>query len=392
MSIFGSPATANGGSRGGGSFTTGTFSTSLGDLIVVFVGYSSGAITGFSDAAGNTYSPQTPFTAGGGQTGVFYVCLSATNVSASNSVTVTLSGGPNNSMGWVYDVPITGGPPAQDVLNQNNANVGSVLSTTGSDEIVFCIGYNQTGSNFSADSGFTLDSANFQTFGGAEHNTYSSSQSLTLKMGDSSGSDGIYGIAFKAPPPPVDVAATDTFSFSDSLTRHVTAARSIADTESFSEALVRAIASHRSIADTESFNDTATRDVGFTEGVADLFTVSDSIAIVIGRFVAVNIFGFAPNYYDNQQSQGLMIYISPGIINGVVFPGQIVNVSANATTNISINANGQAVMGLAAKLYPVARVIAGQVVTSGSTGKNANTSNGIISITDVRPTTPFSFT
>jgi hypothetical protein len=55
-----------------------------------------------------------------------------------------------------------------------------------------------------------------------------------------------------------------------------------------------------------------------------------------------------------------------------------------------MNAQGTIVLGGGTDLYPIASVVAGQIVTSGGTGKNANYSNGIITITDLRPTT-FSF-
>ena len=104
-----------------------------------------------------------------------------------------------------------------------------------------------------------------------------------------------------------------------------------------------------------------------------------------------NVFGFSPNYYDNQQSAGLTVYISPGEINGRLIPGQVVQVPANATTNISINSAGVVSLSFGPHLYPIATVVTGQVVTSGSTGKNANTDNGILSISDQRPTGSFSF-
>ena len=103
------------------------------------------------------------------------------------------------------------------------------------------------------------------------------------------------------------------------------------------------------------------------------------------------VFGFSPNYYTDQQSAGLAIYISPGSIGTVMFSGQIVSLPANSTTNISMDSNGNFYLYFGFGFYPIATVVTGQVVTSGSTGKNANTSNGILSITDVRPTTPFAF-
>lgn len=51
--------------------------------------------------------------------------------------------------------------------------------------------------------------------------------------------------------------------------------------------------------------------------------------------------GFAPNYYFGQHNKGLSIYMSPGFIDGTPFNGQIVNVPAQATTNLCITKNNQ---------------------------------------------------
>lgn len=217
MSIFGTPTTANGGVRLGSSMTTGDFTTSVGDLIIVYVGYSNGgAVTSFQDAAGNSYTAESSFNnSGGGQTGLFYICNGATEAKASNTVTVDLSGSPNNAICWVWDIPITGGPATFDVLGQAAASVGATLDTTGTDEFVACIGYNQTGGNFSHDTNFTLESENFQTFGGAEQATFTSAQDLTLTMGQSSADISIQGIAFKAPsssPIAADIAGVGSVS------------------------------------------------------------------------------------------------------------------------------------------------------------------------------------
>jgi lysophospholipase L1-like esterase len=120
----------------------------------------------------------------------------------------------------------------------------------------------------------------------------------------------------------------------------------------------------------------------YSSGVVLTFSVIPS--------TLTNIFGFSPNRYTDVQNEGLRIYVSPGEINGVLIPGVVVKVPANATTFIGMNAQGTIVLGGGTDLYPIASVVAGQIVTSGGTGKNANYSNGIITITDLRPTT-FSF-
>jgi hypothetical protein len=102
-----------------------------------------------------------------------------------------------------------------------------------------------------------------------------------------------------------------------------------------------------------------------------------------------NIFGFSPNYYFNQQSAGLAIYVSPGEINGKLFLGQVVQVPANATTYIGLTSQGQIVLGTGPSLYPIAVVVAGAVLTS-TPNTLPVSSPGILSITDQRPAS-FSF-
>src|SRR5579864_3118770 len=94
--------------------------------------------------------------------------------------------------------------------------------------------------------------------------------------------------------------------------------------------------------------------------------------------------GFSPNFYFNQQSAGLSIWVSAGTINGKLFNGQVVNVPANATINISMDSNGNIVFGLGAGLN-IARVVSGQVQTSGTPNTLPIFSPGILSITDLRP-------
>lgn len=104
----------------------------------------------------------------------------------------------------------------------------------------------------------------------------------------------------------------------------------------------------------------------------------------------MNVFGFAPNWYENQQSAGLNIYISPGTIGTTLYNGQVATVPANATTNISIDCEGQIHYEFGEDWYPVATVVSGQVQTSGTPNTLPVYSNGILSITDMRPAS-FSF-
>jgi hypothetical protein len=94
--------------------------------------------------------------------------------------------------------------------------------------------------------------------------------------------------------------------------------------------------------------------------------------------------GFSPNYYFNQQSAGLGIWVASGSINGILFNGKFVSVPANAITNISLDSNGNVVYGIGSGLTSIARVVSGQVQTSGTPNTSPVFSNGILSITYLR--------
>jgi len=400
MSIFGSPATAGGGARSTSPVTTGsTLNTALGDLLIVGVGWSdAGTCTGVSDTAGNSFSTSGQQSNAEGTLFQWFYCLGATHASATNTFSAAFSDATNNNtIIFVWDVPLTGAALFDVAAPYDGSpdHTTAVYSTTGSDEFVAVEAYDQFGSGgytAQVSPAYTLDSSSFGTFGGAEHIVFASAQT-SIQSGFAAGSNGsgASAIGFKAAPPPLTVTATDTLSFSEALAENTTASRAAADTESFSEALARAIVLHRVVSDMESFSDTAVREIGFGESLADMFTVSDSIGIVIGHFLAVNIFGFSPNYYFNQHSAGLAIYLSPGEINGKLFLGQVVFVPNNATTNISIDVNGNVQLMFGRLLYPIATVVTGPVTTS-TPNTLPVSSPGVISITDQRPTTPFSFT
>jgi hypothetical protein len=99
------------------------------------------------------------------------------------------------------------------------------------------------------------------------------------------------------------------------------------------------------------------------------------------------VFGFAPNYYYNQQSAGLAIYVSPGQIGTTLIPGKVVSVPPNATTQISMDLNGNIFLGVGP--FPIAVVISGNVQTAGTPNTFPSggpvTSPGIVSIQDIRP-------
>lgn len=123
------------------------------------------------------------------------------------------------------------------------------------------------------------------------------------------------------------------------------------------------------------------------------------------------VLGFAPSFYYAQNTAGLGVWIASGSIDGVSYNGQLVNVPKMATTQINVDANGNIVLGPTEPgLFPIAVVVAGQVVTSGNTAastpwggvakltpaiqatyNNATYNDGILSITDIRPTGAFAF-
>lgn len=121
--------------------------------------------------------------------------------------------------------------------------------------------------------------------------------------------------------------------------------------------------------------------------------------------------GFAPSYYFAQNTAGLGIWVATGTVNGVIQNGQFVVVPANATSYVFLLENSNLIVGAAlppSGVFPIAVVVSGQVITSGNletntpwsgaqmpinaaTLSNVEFSNGIISITDIRPPDPFTF-
>lgn len=106
--------------------------------------------------------------------------------------------------------------------------------------------------------------------------------------------------------------------------------------------------------------------------------------------------GFAPNWLYGQNNAGLGIYVSPGIINGVMFNGKTVSVPANTTTYVWVTTVGgiQSGSSIPGGASPIATVVSGQVLVGGNLpagllsplGRWGGLSyaNGILSITDIR--------
>ena len=101
--------------------------------------------------------------------------------------------------------------------------------------------------------------------------------------------------------------------------------------------------------------------------------------------------GFAPSFYDIQNSAGLQMYVSPGTINKIRYNGTVVNLTAGNINYVSVDNGGNVSASTSGypSANPVAIVVTGAIVTSGSTpanksGQSVVYSQGVISITDTR--------
>lgn len=217
-SIFGTPTTAASPlANPSGHTTTGTFTTSLGDMIVglAVTGTTVGAsVTSVSDVAGNTYtvvgSPSTSANSGTSGSIFLVYCLAATHASAVNAITVNFSSSANFTLSFAWDIPLTGTAYFDTYASAGGASGSSTpttasYSTTGTDEIVLSIATNDlTGETYTAGGGYTLDSAAFATgTGGAQHIQFSSTQSgITTSMTSTGSGTFLIGAgAFNSTPP-----------------------------------------------------------------------------------------------------------------------------------------------------------------------------------------------
>jgi hypothetical protein len=102
--------------------------------------------------------------------------------------------------------------------------------------------------------------------------------------------------------------------------------------------------------------------------------------------------GFSASWFEGQQNAGLGVYVSAGQWQGVIYNPQIVFVPANSTSALYLNpGSGIVQVGAGASIpngsYGIAIVVSGQVQTSGNGPTSLGTevtSNGILSITDIR--------
>lgn len=124
------------------------------------------------------------------------------------------------------------------------------------------------------------------------------------------------------------------------------------------------------------------------------------------------VVGFSPNWYEGQNNAGLSFYISPGSINGIVYPGslQTLNIPINPQTGLLnspvtvyfwLNSSGQIQQGLSLPIsgpglnvYPIAAVNAINVLTgTRPNGFSPQTTQapGIAAVIDLRPITQTNF-
>jgi hypothetical protein len=101
-----------------------------------------------------------------------------------------------------------------------------------------------------------------------------------------------------------------------------------------------------------------------------------------GSVTNASIPGFAPSWLSGQNNAELGIYISSGEVNGVTFDGGQFFVLPNSTTLFWVDYLGNIRLGLSipGDSFPIARVVSGPIIT----GSNGETSQGILSITDLR--------
>jgi hypothetical protein len=102
--------------------------------------------------------------------------------------------------------------------------------------------------------------------------------------------------------------------------------------------------------------------------------------------------GFAPNWLYGQLNAGLGIWLSPGSVNGQEFNGQQVMVPKKSTTYIWVDNQGVIHSGAAlpgGDTGPIAIVVSATLITGSdfvpSPPYAVATSDGILSITDIRP-------
>lgn len=135
-------------------------------------------------------------------------------------------------------------------------------------------------------------------------------------------------------------------------------------------------------------------------------------ALSIAPATVSTIEGFSPNWYEGQNNAGLSFYISPGSINGVVYPGslQTLNIPINPQTGLLnspvtvyfwLNSSGQIQQGLSLpasgpglNVYPIAAVNAINVLTgTRPNGFSPQTTQapGIAAVIDLRPITQTNF-
>lgn len=431
MSIFGTPLTAPTALGSGTSLQTTTgINTQIGDLLVAIITGSSGvttSISNFVDTAGNTFvvvgSPSSAGNSSGAGSVFVAYCLSATHASASNKFTATFGASQAFSLMFVWDVPITGTVLFDITSLRSNGTASTTpttnaFTTTGSDEFACLMATNtNTGQTYAKQASWsTLDSAAFATgTGGAQHTVFTSPQSgVTANMTSASSNYTIGLAAFKALTiSPISASITGVGSMSAAIGGKTALSTAIGGKATLTAGLAgkgtlsTAIAGHGAViglakgtgALSSAIHGQASLSATPTETAA-LACLIRGQAFVSATLQGLMFSGFAPNFYFVQGGAGLSIFIATGNISGVIHPGQVVNLPPNSTTTLSMDRFGVIQQGMASGEFPIARVVTGQVITSGNLPSNANFSagrfnprnaanvqysDGVLSITDLRP-------
>ena len=204
MSIFGTVKTGSGQGSSANTCASSAVNVTTGDLVIVGVGCSDGGtINSVTDTAGNTYTALTQRSGVFGVPMRFFYKLAAT-ANAANVCTAHFSLVNSNSIIFVWAIPLSGGTALYDTDADTDGlsdATSATFNTAGSDEFVAAYVYDQNGGGgYGAGSGYTLDSASFGTFGGAEHKVFASTQTgIAATFSDPNSNNGrAIAAAFKA--------------------------------------------------------------------------------------------------------------------------------------------------------------------------------------------------
>lgn len=140
----------------------------------------------------------------------------------------------------------------------------------------------------------------------------------------------------------------------------------------------------------------STSKYAFSPVLRTVNLTADTTGINFTAVIPDDVFGFSTNWLFGQQDAGLGVYISPGKINEQITQGAKFPVPPNTTTYFWVTSGGQIQSGpsMPAGVHPLSAVVSGNVATGNRSqffSKAVDTSPGVLGITDLRPTGPFSF-